>query len=436
MDVDALEDWGMCGNSEEVFFAFVRQLANGGTDKQKEKASEIERAWSDTGEDKRFHAVWPLLFTQGGDPRKLKATKGQNEMAFIATLDALQASLQAAQDWHAEQLAYRLNEAVLQCGQALLDRYQSLKQQKQQMDFSDLEWQLCRLLQQSEHAETMQYKLDSRYRHVLLDEFQDTNPLQWQIMRAWFDAAVAVESQPTVFLVGDPKQSIYRFRRADARLFGVAREYLQEHFAAHELRNNHTRRNAPPIVAAVNAVFREQPEGFEFAEHGTHQHDLPGHVLVLPLAEAEHIEEGVAEDAPLALRDPLTTPRAETREDSRHHEAQQFAAQLQTIVAEWGVRENGVERRATYGDIMVLVRSRTHLAVYEEALRAKTHPLHQLAPRRSARHAGSRGRTGAADVPDHAVRRSGAGAGAAHAGLCLQRCGPDAAGNLQYSRSP
>jgi ATP-dependent helicase/nuclease subunit A len=108
---------------------------------------------------------------------------------------------------------------VLHCGVALLDRYQSLKEQKQQMDFSDLEWQLCRLLQQSEHAETMQYKLDSRYRHVLLDEFQDTNPLQWQILRAWFDAAVAVESQPTVFVVGDPKQSIYRFRRADARLF-------------------------------------------------------------------------------------------------------------------------------------------------------------------------------------------------------------------------
>jgi len=103
-----------------------------------------------------------------------------------------------------EQQAYRLNEAVLHCGVAFLERYQALKQQKQQMDFSDLEWQLCRLLQQSEHAETMQYKLDSRYRHVLLDEFQDTNPLQWQIMRAWFDAAVAVESQPTVFVVGDP----------------------------------------------------------------------------------------------------------------------------------------------------------------------------------------------------------------------------------------
>jgi ATP-dependent helicase/nuclease subunit A len=83
-------------------------------------------------------------------------------------------------------------------------------------------------------------------------------------------------------MVGDPKQSIYRFRRADARLFQVARVYLQENFAAQALHNHHTRRNAPAIVAAVNAVFREQPAGFEFVEHGTYQHDLPGTVQEYP----------------------------------------------------------------------------------------------------------------------------------------------------------
>jgi ATP-dependent helicase/nuclease subunit A len=375
MDIDAAEDWGMCGNSEEVFFAFVRQLAANGTEAQQNKASEIERAWTDNEPERRFEAVWPLLFTQAGEPRKLKATKNQNDAAFVATLAGLQDSLQAAQDARTEQQACRLNEAVLHCGVAFLERYQALKAQKQQMDFSDLEWQLCRLLQQGEHAETMQYKLDSRYRHVLLDEFQDTNPLQWQIMRAWFDAAVAVESQPTVFVVGDPKQSIYRFRRADARLFGVAREYLREHFAAETLGNSLTRRNSQPVVDAVNAVFREQPDGFEFVEHQTHQKELPGHVLVLPLAVAEQSEEKVAEDAPLALRDPLTTPRAETEEGARHVEAGQLAELLQTIVRDWSVNDDGNPRRAGYGDVMVLVRSRTHLQVYEEALRAKHIPF-------------------------------------------------------------
>jgi ATP-dependent helicase/nuclease subunit A len=383
MEFDPVADWGMCGNSEEVLFAFVHQLAGNGTQTQKDKASEMERAWTDSVPEARFDAMWPLLFTQTGEPRKMKATKNQNADIFAVALNNLQASLQDVRDTQAEQQAYRLNEAVLHCGVAFLERYQALKAQKQQMDFSDLEWQLCRLLQQSEHAETMQYKLDSRYRHVLLDEFQDTNPLQWQILRAWFDASVAVESQPTVFVVGDPKQSIYRFRRADARLFGVAREYLNEHFAAATLGNSLTRRNAQPVVDAVNAVFRDQPDGFEFVEHQTHQKELPGHVLVLPLAVADQLPSpaggGGAEGEGLCetpnLRDPLTTPRAETAENARHREAAQFAAQLQTIAAEWGVHAEGTERHATYGDIMVLVRSRTHLQIYEEALRAKHIPF-------------------------------------------------------------
>jgi len=375
MDFDPVADWGMCGNSEEILFAFLRQLAGNGTQTQQDKASEIERVWTDSAPEARFDQLQPLLYTQADEPRSFKPTKKQDAETFLITRDALFASLQEVRDTRAEQQAYRLNEAVLHCGVAFLDRYQALKQQKQQMDFSDLEWQLCRLLQQSEHAETMQYKLDSRYRHVLLDEFQDTNPLQWQILRAWFDAAVAVESQPTVFVVGDPKQSIYRFRRADARLFGVAREYLQEYFAAETLGNSLTRRNAQPVVDAVNAVFREQPDGFEFVEHQTHQKDLPGHVQVLELAVAEPVEVAAAGDAPLALRDPLTTQRNEDGEGARHKEATQFAELLQTITQDWSVREDGNERRATFGDIMVLVRSRTHLAVYEEALRAKHIPF-------------------------------------------------------------
>ncbi|MDD4912621.1 MAG: UvrD-helicase domain-containing protein [Sideroxydans sp.] len=381
---DAVADWGMCGNNEETYFAFVRQLASNGTEVQQGKASELERAWTDAEAESRFDAVQPLLFTQAGEPRSFKPTKKQASEAFLITRDALFDTLQEVIDTQAEQQAYRLNEAVLHCGVALLARYQALKVQKQQMDFSDLEWQLCRLLQQSEHAETMQYKLDSRYRHVLLDEFQDTNPLQWQILRAWFDAAVAVESQPTVFVVGDPKQSIYRFRRADARLFGVAREYLQEHFNAETLGNSLTRRNSQPIVDAVNAVFCEQPDGFEFVEHKTHQTELPGCVLVLPLAVADDsavvgrdssrlLEDAVGMNPD--LRNPLTTPREEAEEGARHIEAVQFADQLKAIVSDWSVSDEGKVRRATYGDIMVLVRSRTHLAVYEEALRAQHIPF-------------------------------------------------------------
>jgi ATP-dependent helicase/nuclease subunit A len=384
LEFDAEEDWGMCGISEESLFAFMHHLGRNGTEAQKANASEMERAWTDTGPGERFNVIWPLLFTQKNEPRKFKPTKNQDASIFARALSLLHANLQMVRDIIADQQVYRLNIAVLHCGVTFLERYQGLKAQKQQMDFSDLEWQLCRLLQQSEHAETMQYKLDSRYRHVLLDEFQDTNPLQWQILRAWFDASVAVDSQPTVFVVGDPKQSIYRFRRADARLFGVAREYLKEHFAAHELHNNHTRRNAPAVLDAVNAVFADHPEGFvDFEPHTAEHTGLPGFVMALPLAVADELPspasgrgvggEGLSEE--LRLRNPLTTPRDEAEEGGRQKEAIQFADLLKTITNDWSVTDDGNPRRATYGDIMVLVRSRTHLQVYEEALRAKHIPF-------------------------------------------------------------
>ncbi len=375
MDSDPVEAWHAHSDSREALFDFALQLSRNGTDAQQAKAGELEQAWTDSKPEECFEKLWGSLFTGKNEPRSFKPTKMQDAEALLLARENLFDRMQSVRDALAEQRAYRLNEAVLHCGVALLDRYQALKAQKQQMDFSDLEWQLCRLLQQSEHAETMQYKLDSRYRHVLLDEFQDTNPLQWQILRAWFDASVAVESQPTVFVVGDPKQSIYRFRRADARLFGVAREYLREHFAADTLGNSWTRRNAQPVVDAVNAVFREQPDGFEFVEHQTFRRDLPGRVMVLPLATPGLKEEAAAESGALALRDPLTTQRAEADAGARHQEARMFAAQLQAMIGCRLVGDRGKERPATCGDIMVLVRSRTHLQIYEEALRARHIPF-------------------------------------------------------------
>ncbi|MDR0480582.1 MAG: UvrD-helicase domain-containing protein, partial [Gallionellaceae bacterium] len=376
METAPAADWGQHDDNAAAVMAFIRQLAANGTLVQRTQAGNIEQAWTDTPPEQRYAKLFPLLFTQGNEPRRnLKPSKAQSSEAeaFLAALDALQSSLKNVFDRLADQKTLRLNQAIFHCGNTLLSRYQGLKQQKQQMDFTDLEWQLCQLLQRSEHAETMQYKLDSRYRHVLLDEFQDTNPLQWQIMRAWFDAAAAVESGLTVFMVGDPKQSIYRFRRADARLFDRARRYLAEDFGAEEIRRNETRRSAQPVVDAVNAVFAsyiKQPDGFAFEPHSTHQHDLPGCVLALPLAQADQGETPAPESGALALRDPLTEARGEKAEGARHAEAAQFAVLLQDITQTWSVRDaHGDERRAAWSDIMVLVRNRTHLSIYEAALR-------------------------------------------------------------------
>lgn len=374
MEFDPVADWGMCGNNEESFFAFSRQLAANGTETQQKNASELERAWTDAAPEARFEAASPLLFTKAGEPRSLKPTKKQNAEAYLLTRESMFASLQSVRDTLAEQQAYRMNEHALRCGVALLDSYQALKQRQQMLDFGDLEWRVCQLLNDSDHAEYLQYKLDSRYSHVLLDEFQDTNPLQWQILQSWFAAADAVDSRPTVFVVGDPKQSIYRFRRADARLFGVVREFLQQHYAAHHLTQNMTRRNAPAVLDAVNGVFDGLPEYEGFERHGAHQVKLPGYVEVLELCSMpETAKENVEGDA-LTLRDPLTEPHDEREESARELEAQQFAAKVSEIVGHWQVNDDGEVRPAQYADIMVLVRRRTHLKIYEHALRQRGIP--------------------------------------------------------------
>jgi ATP-dependent helicase/nuclease subunit A len=372
VDSASLADLFANGNVAENMHAFA-DLLRGGTDAQGKLGDALE-ACLDVADDKvRFDAMWPLLFTQKDIP-KPKPTKGQDETRFLALRDALCELLLIMRNKLAAQDIYRMNQHALRCGVALLSGYQELKQRQQLLDFGDLEWRACQLLNDSDHAEYMQYKLDSRYRHVLLDEFQDTNPLQWQILQSWFAAAAAVQSTPTVFVVGDPKQSIYRFRRADARLFGVVREYLQKHYAAHHLTQNETRRNAPAVLVTVNGVFEGLPEFADFETHVAHQQNLPGHVEVLPLGEVAKTPVQEAASGKLRLRDPLNEPYQDAAESARESEAQLFADKITQIVGQWIIRDENTTRPAQYSDIMVLVRRRTHLKVYEHALRARHIP--------------------------------------------------------------
>ena len=322
-----------------------------------------------------FVLLWDELFTKQNTPRVIKANKGQDVEQMGQAVEWVRGQLLDAWNKAQTQKIYQSNCHALRCGVALLDAYQQLKQRQQLLDFGDLEWRVCQLLNDSDHAEYLQYKLDSRYRHVLLDEFQDTNPLQWQILQSWFSASAAVDSTPTVFVVGDPKQSIYRFRRADARLFGVVRQFLEEYYGAKHLKKNETRRNAPVVLAAVNGVFDGLIEYDGFETHLSHQQALPGHVEALPLAELTDTSATSAETADMHLRNPLTEPYLDDEAGARELEAQRFAEKITQIVGSWQIHDAGQVRTARYSDIMVLVRRRTHLKVYEHALRRRNIPF-------------------------------------------------------------
>ena len=331
-----------------------------------------------------FEAFSAVFLTGEGEPRKREYSKalagrvGEAGAArFLDLHRMLSARMQEAHQQLAAQAAYRLNLAGLRCGAGLLAAYQQLKAERQTVDFTDVEWRVHQLLNRSEHAEYMQYKLDSRYRHILLDEFQDTNPLQWQIMRSWLDASTGAGSAPTVFLVGDPKQAIYRFRRADARLFGIAADFLERGYGAHRLRQNVSRRSAQPVLEAVNRLFEKEPGFSGFERHEAHHGGLPGRVEALPLAEDESKEAASGEVQPSVpiLRDPLTEALEEAEDRRVEREARQLAEKIGTIVATWQVAgEDGATRPAEFRDILLLKRSRTRLEIYERALRAARIP--------------------------------------------------------------
>ncbi|HRU95678.1 MAG TPA: UvrD-helicase domain-containing protein, partial [Anaerolineae bacterium] len=205
---------------------------------------------------------------------------------FIALHQMLSGEIVAALGRLRAQRAMRLNRAALVAGADFLARYQAMKTARDVLDFTDAEWLACKLLTDPDDADALMAKLDARWKHILLDEFQDANPLQWQILKAWLAAYGADAERPDVYMVGDPKQSIYRFRRAEPGLFAVASEFLGCHFQASRVYRTQTRRCAPRIVAWVNAAFtgtgREGDgdatgDGLAFPEHEALRVDLPGH---------------------------------------------------------------------------------------------------------------------------------------------------------------
>jgi len=327
---------------------------------------------------RRFETLCDVVLTKDGVPRARKVSQAQakrlsaaGEARLLELHAMLGARLQEACAQRDDQASYRFNEAALHCGVGLLDAYQRVKGERQIIDYADIECHAWELVSVSDHAVYMHYKLDSRYRHILLDEFQDTNPLQWLTLKSWLEAAAAADMRPTVLMVGDPKQSIYRFRRAETRLFAQAARYLQDEFGAHKLPQDESRRCPPPVIDVVNRVFSGEAafEGFE--AHTAHYRDKPGRVEVLPLAQADAAEEADAVDG-LALRNPLEQQLADDEDRRREREAEQLVGKIQAIKGQWRVATDlkGEETYpADYRDFMILVRRRTHLEVYERALR-------------------------------------------------------------------
>jgi ATP-dependent helicase/nuclease subunit A len=301
----------------------------------------------------------------------IKSLGEDGQDRFIAMHDKLRAWLLDIQDQYRRRRLLTLSHSWFRAGTRLLANYQRIKAEQRLLDFGDLEWKTYILLNHADHALWIQYKLDQRIDHLLIDEFQDTNPTQWHLIFPILQELAAAENmrQRSVFLVGDVKQSIYRFRRAEPELFLTAREWLHDHVDAVDHTLTASWRSSQAIVDFVNTVFGSEPllsRLAEFHSHSTHRGDLWGQVEIMPLITADkEVPSSVIE-----FRNPLHRPR-ELLKDSRHHnEGKAIAEKINDLVGDKTIIGSGNEARPVrFDDVMILVRSRTHVQAYEAALR-------------------------------------------------------------------
>ncbi len=354
----------MAARVKRVGFALEK-----GSDAERKTSTSIQQALAVTD----FDRLRELVLKKDGGRRVKKANAptlkalGAEADTFLRDYDTLETAFETIAAIQTDIRIWNLNRHGLLLGHALLGAYQEAKAQQGVIDFADAEWLACRLLQSEEHAPGLALKLDARYRHLLLDEFQDTNPLQWQALSTWLAEARAADSEMTVFMVGDPKQAIYRFRRGEARVFTAAAEFLRAHFGAPLFSTTMTRRLSPAVVQAINPVFAGV-EGFADHSHAPVNETRAGAVRCLPIT----LDKTDAAPGFALLRNPLTTPLPEADDKAVHIEAQTFAETLRNeVLGRWSVvdKHTKTSRPARAGDVMALVKKRTHLHLYERELK-------------------------------------------------------------------
>ncbi len=260
--------------------------------------------------------------------------------------------------------------ALVRLGDAVAKAYQARKRLHAELDYDDLVLNALELLGRPGIAPWVLFKLDGGLDHILIDEAQDTNPEQWAIVSLLAEEFFAGDDPMgrvrTVFAVGDAKQSIYSFQRADPTAFVEMRDHFQarvvdakQHWRPVAL--DVSFRAAAPLLRAVDAVF-----GGTEAQDGV---ALDGAAIRHVAARIGHA--GMVELWPGAPPPPEEDDEPETAAPRRAGEAYtRLARAIAATIENWlknGEMLASHDRLLRAGDIMVLVRRRN--AFVDELLR-------------------------------------------------------------------
>ncbi|MBC7699266.1 UvrD-helicase domain-containing protein [Aquabacterium sp.] len=345
------------------FWALAKLLCQAKGAKAQTAGRGIEQALGQSHVAAQYDGLRQALFTDKGPRKQLGEF---DELAWaVAWLSDLALAVEQAQ-------AHDLHQRMCLLARALFKEYTGLKALRGQVDMVDLELAASHLLSNSSVAGWIQERLDTQVRQLLMDEFQDTSPLQWQTMKSWLGGyagaggGLSGRQSMQVFLVGDPKQSIYRFRRADPRVFEAAKHFVLDGLQGDLLSCDHTRRNAPGVIEVLNRVMDSAvAEGAftGFRPHTTESNEA-AKVSVLPdvprpSSEPRH------QELDMAWRDTLVEPREEPDSSLKQLEAEHVARAIGELIRDQGLQPE---------DIFVLSRKRATLAWVGLALQAQGVP--------------------------------------------------------------
>lgn len=345
--------------------AAAAALAAGSKDDQ--ERGRIIAAWL-TDQAKRGDQIdeYRKVFLTGeGEVRQRLATKAVLEAApeVEGALRAEAERLTALGERIKAAVTAAATAALLTLGGAVLAAYERHKAEEAMLDYDDLILEARRLLE-SRGADWVLYKLDKGLDHILIDEAQDTNPDQWRVIALladeFFAGEGAREERRTIFAVGDAKQSIFSFQRADPAAFDAMRRRFAERARAagsnwHSEMLSKSFRSTPAVLRAVDGVFGRAgaADGVGMAgeaiRHVAFRRGRAGLVELWPAVTARE-RAAPAPWLPPLSREPTDSPPG------------RLAACIAARVKRWlkdGEPLPSRGRKVRAGDIMVLVRRRT-----------------------------------------------------------------------------
>ena len=254
------------------------------------------------------------------------------------------------------EIAQELVARFAQPFESLKQRYEKEKRDAALLDFDDLLYKARNLLRNSPEVRKA---LAERYRHVLVDEYQDTDPLQAEILFRLCgegDGGLSWEKcrlhPGQLFIVGDPKQSIFRFRFADINTYLRAREAIERQFPGNRLEIVANFRSVPAILDHVNTCFKGPLSATGQAGFAA---------LSAVVKASPHSLSPVVG---------LDIPNSED-EDARTMEAEQVASLCQSLIGNLPVRTNCGVVKCRPGHIALLAPTGTDLWIYEHALESR-----------------------------------------------------------------